>query len=171
MLSFFAFIVVHVTLIVMTGFVRNSNHIVMGTDDQNHIGMILGFVGIGVVILSWIVAHHISWIYPRVLQHVQKFITYPLMLSTLNRLSPSEHYIEADISPRFWPNGKIPEREDWKQMAKDGFQGFKLKVGGLVDNLVELSLADIEILASPRRSQRITASRAGLALPNGVVFP
>jgi thiosulfate reductase cytochrome b subunit len=35
MLSFFAFIVVHVTLIVMTGFVRNMNHIVMGTDDQN----------------------------------------------------------------------------------------------------------------------------------------
>jgi methionine sulfoxide reductase catalytic subunit len=147
MLSFFAFIVVHVTLIVMTGFVRNMNHIVMGTDDQNHLGMILGFVGIGVVILSWIVAHYVSWIYPRVLQHVQKFITYPLMLTTLNRLSPSEHYTEADISPRFWPNGKIPEREDWKQMAKGGFQDYKLKVGGLVDNPVELSLADIESLA------------------------
>jgi len=36
MLSFFAFIVVHVTLIVMTGFVRNMNHIVLGTDDLNH---------------------------------------------------------------------------------------------------------------------------------------
>jgi DMSO/TMAO reductase YedYZ molybdopterin-dependent catalytic subunit len=131
----------------MTGFVRNMNHIVMGTDDQNHIGMILGFVGIGVVVLTWIVAHYISWIYPRFLQHVQKFITYPLMLTTLNRLSPSEHYTEADISPRFWPNGKIPEREDWKQMARDGFQDFKLKVGGLVDNPVELSLTDIENLA------------------------
>jgi sulfoxide reductase catalytic subunit YedY len=122
MFSFFAFLVVHVTLIAMTGFVRNMNHIVMGTDDQNHIGMILGFVGIAVVVLTWIVAHYISWIYPRFLQHVQKFITYPLMLTTLNRLSPSEHYTEADISPRFWPNGKIPEREDWKQMARDGFQ-------------------------------------------------
>ena len=47
MLSFLAFIVVHVTLVVMTGFARNMNHIVMGTDDQNHIGMFLGFVGIG----------------------------------------------------------------------------------------------------------------------------
>jgi sulfoxide reductase catalytic subunit YedY len=147
MLSFFAFLVVHVTLIAMTGFVRNMNHIVMGTDDQNHTGMILGFVGIGVVVLTWIVAHYISWICPRGLQHMQKFITYPLMLTTLNRLSPSEHYTEADISPRFWPNGKIPEREDWKQMASDGFQNFKLKVGGLVDNPVELSLADIERLA------------------------
>jgi DMSO/TMAO reductase YedYZ molybdopterin-dependent catalytic subunit/thiosulfate reductase cytochrome b subunit len=147
MLSFFAFIVVHVTLIVMTGFARNMNHIVMGTDDQNHLGMILGFVGIGVVVLAWVAAHYISWIIPRVLQHVQKFITYPLMLMTLNRLSPSEHYTEADISPRFWPNGKMPERDDWKRMATNGFLDYRLKVGGLVDNPVELSLADIERLA------------------------
>jgi DMSO/TMAO reductase YedYZ molybdopterin-dependent catalytic subunit len=32
-------------------------------------------------------------------------------------------------------------------MARDGFQTFKLKVGGLVDNPVELSLVDIERLA------------------------
>jgi DMSO/TMAO reductase YedYZ molybdopterin-dependent catalytic subunit/thiosulfate reductase cytochrome b subunit len=148
MLSFFAFIVVHVTLIVMTGFVRNMNHIVMGTDDQNRLGMILGFAGIGVVFLSWIGAHYVSWFYPRFLQHVQKFITYPLLLTTLNRLTPSQHYTERDISPRFWPNGTMPVREDWKQLAKGGFQEFRLKVGGLVDNPVELSLADIEKLGN-----------------------
>ena len=147
MLSFFAFIVVHVTLIIMTGFVRNMNHIVIGTDDLNNPGMILGFGGIGIVALSWVAAHYISWIYPRVLQHVQKFITYPLMLTTLNRLSPSEHYTEADISTRFWPNGKMPNRDDWKLMARNGFLSYKLKVSGLVDNPVELSLADIERLA------------------------
>jgi DMSO/TMAO reductase YedYZ molybdopterin-dependent catalytic subunit/thiosulfate reductase cytochrome b subunit len=146
MFSFLAFIVVHVTLIVMTGFARNMNHIVMGTDDQNRLGMILGFAAIGAVVLSWIAAHYISWVYPRVLQHVQKFITYPLLLATLNRLPPSEHYGEQDISPRFWPNGKMPDREDWKQLAKDGFQEFRLQVGGLVDNPVELSLSDIERL-------------------------
>ena len=153
MLSFFAFIVVHVTLIVMTGFVRNMNHIVMGTDDQNRLGMILGFAGIAVVFLSWVGAHYVSWFYPRFLQHVQKFITYPLLLTTLNRLAPSQHYTEQDISPRFWPNGTMPVREDWKQLAKGGFQEFRLKVGGLVDNPVELSLADIEKLGN---AQHIT---------------
>ena len=146
MLSFCAFIVVHVTLVAMTGFVRNMNHIVMGTDDQNHLGTILGLAGIGVVVLLWVAAHYVSWFYPRALQHVQKFITYPLLLTTLNRLPPSEHYSERDISPRFWPNGKMPDREDWKELARGGFQEFKLKVGGLVDNPVALSLADIERL-------------------------
>ena len=42
-----AFLVVHVTLVVMTGFARNMNHIVMGTDDTSTSGMIWGFVGIG----------------------------------------------------------------------------------------------------------------------------
>jgi methionine sulfoxide reductase catalytic subunit len=146
MLSFFAFIVVHVTLIVMTGFVRNMNHIVMGTDDQSRLGMILGFAGIGVVVLSWVAAHYISWSHPRFLQHAQKFVMHPLMLATLNRLAPSQHYSEREISPYFWPNGKTPEREDWKRLARGGFLEFRLKVGGLVDNPVELSLADIERL-------------------------
>ena len=78
MLSFLAFLVVHVTLVVMTGFARNMNHIVMGTDDQDHRGMYLGFLGIGVVVLSWIAAHYISWNHPRSLQHALKSVTYPM---------------------------------------------------------------------------------------------
>ena len=118
----------------------------MGTDTQNHLGMILGFVGIAVVVLSWIAAHYISWSHPRALQHAEKFVTYPMELLTINKFVPHGRYTEQDISPRFWPNGKMPDREDWKQLAKGGFQEYKLKVGGLVDNPVELSLEDIEKL-------------------------
>jgi DMSO/TMAO reductase YedYZ molybdopterin-dependent catalytic subunit len=146
MLSFLAFLIVHVTLVVMTGFARNMNHIVMGTDDQRLIGMYLGFVGIGVVILSWIVAHYLSWYRPRSLQHALKSVTYPMQLLTLNRLRPEQKYPETEISPYFWPNGKVPVREDWRRMAENGFQDFRLKVGGLVEHPAELSLADLERL-------------------------
>jgi methionine sulfoxide reductase catalytic subunit len=146
MLSFFAFIVVHVTLIVMTGFARNMNHIVLGTDEQGRLGMILGFVGIGVVVLSWVAAHYISWHHPRGLQHALKFVVYPMQLLTLNKLAPQQHYSEQDISPHFWPNGKIPVSDGWKHLAQGGFRDFKLKVTGLVENPVELSLSDIEKL-------------------------
>src|SRR5579871_6826960 len=43
--SYFAFLHVHVILVAITGFRRNMNHIVMGTDDMNSKGMIWGFVG------------------------------------------------------------------------------------------------------------------------------
>jgi len=146
MLSFFAFIVVHVTLVAMTGFRRNMNHIVLGTDDQRSLGMILGFIGIAVVFLSWVVAHYISWKHPRGLQHALKFVTYPMQLLTLNKLKPQPGYTEKDISPYFWPNGKMPVSDEWKSLAANEFRDFKLKVGGLVENPVELSLADIEKL-------------------------
>ena len=146
MCGFLAFLIVHVTLIVMTGFARNMNHIVMGTDDRNPAGMYLGFVGIGLVVLSWIAAHYISWHHPRGVQLALKSVTYPMQLLTLNRLLPRQSYRETEISPFFWPNGKMPVRDDWKKMAAGGFDGFRLKVGGLVNNPVELSLADLKRL-------------------------
>jgi DMSO/TMAO reductase YedYZ molybdopterin-dependent catalytic subunit/thiosulfate reductase cytochrome b subunit len=146
LLGYIAFLAVHVTLVVLTGFARNMNHIVLGTDDQKPLGMILGFVGIAVVIVSWIVAHYTSWKFPRLLQHIQKAVSQPLRLATLNRFSPSERYTKEQISPYLWPNGKRPEREDWKRLAANGFRDYKLKVSGLVDRPVELSLLDLKAL-------------------------
>ncbi len=146
MLSFLAFLVVHVTLIVMTGFARNMNHIVLGTDDKTHLGMFIGLGGIALVVLSWIVAHYVSWRHPRGLQHALKFVAYPMQLLTLNRLVPQGKYSEKDISPYFWPNGKMPVSDYWKRLAEREFQDFRLKVGGLVERPVELSLADLERL-------------------------
>ena len=146
LLGYVAFLIVHVTLVVLTGFARNMNHIVLGTDDQRPLGMILGFVGIAVVIVSWVVAHYTSWKFPRALQHIQKAVSQPLRLATLNRLSPSERYTKEQISPYLWPNGKRPERADWKLLAADSFRDYKLKVGGLVQRPVELSLSELAAL-------------------------
>jgi DMSO/TMAO reductase YedYZ molybdopterin-dependent catalytic subunit len=143
MLSFLAFLVVHITLVVMTGFARNMNHIVLGTNDEGRLGIWLGFVGIAVVFLCWIVAHYLSWHQPRALQHVLKVVTYPMQLLTLNRLMPQQMYSEQDISLNFWPNGKIPVRDEWQRPSEGGFCDFKLKISGLVENPVDLSLADI----------------------------
>jgi sulfoxide reductase catalytic subunit YedY len=144
--GFLAFIVVHVTLISITGFRRNMNHIVMGTDNLHPIGMILGFVGIAVVVLSWVAAHYISWTHPRALQHAQKAVAYPLLLASLNRFQPAEKYTKGHISPHFWPNGKLPVREDWKAMMAGKFADYRLKIGGLVENPVELSLEELRAL-------------------------
>jgi len=146
LVGFIGFVIVHVALVAATGFLRNMNHIVLGTDDQSSAGMVLGFIGIAAVLLSWIVAHYVSWYFPRGLQHAQKAITQPVMLVTLDRLIPSEHYTQDQISPRFWPNGKMPDCEDWKRLAAQNFDTYKLKVTGLVENPAELSLADLRAL-------------------------
>lgn len=145
MLAWVGFLIVHVALVIATGFERNMNHIVLGLDNTRPLGMILGFVGLAVVLASWIAAHYISWKAPRLLQRIQRAMV-PLSLATLNRLRPRNRYGREQISPYFWPNGKLPVREDWKHMAANEFRDFRLKVGGLVENPVELSLADIRAM-------------------------
>ena len=104
--GFIGFIIVHVALVVLTALARNINHIVRG-----------------------IAAHYISWYFPRGLQHAQKTIAQPVKLVTLDRLIPSEHYTQAQISAHFWPNGKMPDREDSQQLAAGNFKEFRLRVG------------------------------------------
>lgn len=146
LVGFAGFVVVHVTLIAMTGLRRNMNHIVLGTDTTQGTGLVLGLIGIAVVVISWVAAHYISWYFPRGLQHAQRAITEPVQLITLDRLIPRQTYTREQISPRFWPNGRLPEREDWKRMETDGFKDFRLKVGGLVENPVNLSLDDMRAM-------------------------
>ena len=170
MLAWLGFLVVHVALITLTGFGRNMNHIVLGTDDLRPLGAILGFVGLAVVVGTWIAAHYISWKAPRLLQHVQKAISLPLWLATLNRLQPEARYAKSQISPHFWPNGKMPVREDWARMAASGFRDYRLKIGGLVENPVELSLDQLRALGE---SEQITMHHciqgwSGIAQWNGV---
>lgn len=148
MVCFVGFIVVHVALVAVTGFARNMNHIVLGTDDLRSHGMIIGLFAIGAVALSWVAAHYLSWFAPRRLQHALKLVTYPMQLLTLNRLSPQGRYTTADISPHFWPNGRMPKRNAWKRLAEGGFRDYRLKVGGLVETPVELTLADLAKLGA-----------------------
>ena len=51
---------------------------------------------------------------------------------------------KKNISPYFWPNGKIPDSKEWKDLAKNNFKDYKLKIYGLVENSVELSLYDLK---------------------------
>jgi DMSO/TMAO reductase YedYZ molybdopterin-dependent catalytic subunit/thiosulfate reductase cytochrome b subunit len=170
MLAWVGFLIVHVTLVALTGFQRSMNHIVLGSDNYRPLGMILGFVGIAAVIGSWIAAHYISWKAPRLLQHAQKAVSLPLRLALINRLRPRSHFTKEQISPYFWSNGKPPDREDWKHLERDNFRDYRLKIGGPVENPVELSLPQIQAL---EEEEHITMHQciqgwSGIAQWNGV---
>jgi methionine sulfoxide reductase catalytic subunit len=170
LIGFALFIIVHIMLVVLTGFRRNMNHIVLGVDNTSPNGMVLGLIGLALVILSWVVAHYISWYFPRGLQHVSKTLTEPVKLLTLDRLAPQQRYTKDQISPYFWPNGKLPVRDDWKQLASGGFKDYRLRIGGMVENPVELSLDDLRALGE---EETITMHHciqgwSGIAQWNGV---
>jgi methionine sulfoxide reductase catalytic subunit len=146
--GYIAFTVVHVALVLLTGARRNFNHIVLGTDDTHALGLILGCAGLAVVVLSWIVAYLVAWRYPRLIQRLHKTLILPLELtvSASARFNPTERYTRKDISPYFWPNGKMPDSDEWKHLAAEDFRSYRLRVSGCVENPVDLSLEDIRAL-------------------------
>ncbi|HET8855136.1 MAG TPA: molybdopterin-dependent oxidoreductase, partial [Salinimicrobium sp.] len=137
-----------------TGLVRNMNHITLGIDDSTDpTGL---YIGIGILIFTaffWVLAHWLSWHKPRPLQKAQLSLNGRLWRYTLNQFRPKKYYTKKDISPYFWPNGKLPESEEWKKLAENDFKDYKLKVGGLVENPVELSMEELKKLA---KEQNIT---------------
>ncbi len=146
MCAFLAFVFMHVTMVVLTGLVRNMNHIVMGTDDSNRIGLYLGMAGFGVTVLLNVLANWAAWRRPRLVQHAATALVSPVMKYLLGHRAPVAEFDRKDISPFFWVNGKMPTSDEWKRLADGDFKNYRLKVFGLVENPVELSLDDLRAL-------------------------
>jgi sulfoxide reductase catalytic subunit YedY len=146
MCAFLGFILAHVAMVVVTGFTRNMNHIVVGTDDTNPIGLYLGLAGIGAVVAVNALANWAAWRRPRAVQHAAKAIVTPIMRFLLDRAAPRTEFGREDVSPFFWANGKVPTCDEWKRLAASDFKGYRLKVYGLVEHAVELSLDDLRAM-------------------------
>jgi sulfoxide reductase catalytic subunit YedY len=146
MCAFVAFIVMHVAMIIVTGFVRNMNHIVAGTDGASPFGLIVGLLGIIVVVLLNGFANWAAWKHPRAVQHASKAIVSPVMGSLLDRPAPQAEFRREDVSPFFWVNGNLPTSDEWQTLAADDFRNYRLQVRGLVEHPLELSLADMRAL-------------------------
>jgi methionine sulfoxide reductase catalytic subunit len=146
MCAFVVFLVGHVTMVVLTGLLRNMNHIVLGTDDTGPLALYLGLAAIGGVVALNALANGAAWRYPRTIQHIARAIVTPVMAAVLDRAVPVAEFRPEDISPFLWPNGKVPTSDEWKTLAADGFKDYRLQVSGLVENPVELSLDEIRAM-------------------------
>lgn len=149
--AYVLFVIAHVTMVFITGFARNMNHIVIGTDDLLRFGMYIGLSGLVILFLLNMMANWATWLFPRAIQRVGDVVVNPVLRLLLARHAPQAEYAVEDISPFLWPNGKLPTSDEWKTLAGNGFKEYRLKVYGLVDNPVELSLEQLHEMA--KRSQ------------------
>ena len=146
MCAFVLFLIVHVTLVVITGLVRNMNHIVLGTDTTRLSGLELGLVGIGAVVAACALAYWSAWKQPRRVQHAAKRIVTPIMRFVLDQSEAQAEFETTDISPFFWANGKMPTSNAWTSLEENQFHAYRLRVFGLVENPIELSLEDLRAM-------------------------
>ena len=144
------FIVIHTTMVYVTGFVANVNHITLGTDTRSWWAVVLYLAWMTVVVAFWLIASPLTIRHPRAVQRAGEFVIGGLK-GLLERTTPTATYTAGDISPYFWTNGERPESEEYRRLRDGGWADYRLRVDGLVAHPLELSYADL--LALPKRSQ------------------
>ena len=143
---FLLFIVIHVTLVFTTGLLRNLNHIFAARNDDSWIGFWIFAASMIVVIVGWVAATPFTMRHPRVVQRVGFALIGPTQRLFEHLDASPGQYTENDISPYFWHNGQYPDSDEYKALFDSDFAGYRLRVDGLVDNPVELDMAQLRAL-------------------------
>jgi sulfoxide reductase catalytic subunit YedY len=151
MVVFVLFYAIHMTMVAATGFAKNLNAITLGVNERNLNGVALFLLALAVTVAFNVWAVHFSWTRTRVLQRISNATVGRVMDLLFDHYAPRAEYEERDISPFFWPNGLVPTSAEWEALRDTEFRDYRVRVHGLVENPVELSLADLRQMA--RREQ------------------
>lgn len=143
---FLVFIVLHVTLVSTTGLLRNLNHITTGTDASNATGLALFAASMVAAAVGWLAATPLTLRHPRWVQRIGFALVGPAQRLFEHVDARGVTYTEKDISPYFWHNGKYPESAEYRALFDGRFADYRLRVRGLVDNPVDLSLEELRAL-------------------------
>ena len=142
---FLLFIVGHVVMVFATDALNNLNHMTRGTDDRSWAGFLILALIMGFTTIAWLLATPLTLKHPRKIQHIGRSII-GWLLDGIEKLRPVANYREKDISPYFWVNGTAPVSEEYKKLLAEGFRNYQLNVGGLVENPMQISLAQLRAM-------------------------
>ena len=176
------------SMVVITGLARNMDHIVMGTDETGIAGPGPGRAsGSCVIVLACVAANWISWHRPRALQSAARRLVEGLMSVRSTRWPRAPSTPRTRSRRTSGPTARCRRRDEWLRLADDGFRDYRLRVHGLVENPVELSLDEIRALGKQEQITMhhciqgwsgiaewggvplVQARRAGQAAPRGPV--
>lgn len=105
------------------------------------------------VTAGWFAASPLTRRYPRTVQRTGEFL-----IGWLKGLSewwdPNSQLTKEDISPHFWPNGTMPDSDEYNSLVAGQFADYRLRVSGMVEKPRSFSLAEIK--AMPKQQQITT---------------
>lgn len=136
------FIVMHTVMVWITGLVPNLSHITLGIATRSRWALLIYALAMAVVVFLWLAASPFTIRYPRKVQKAGQFLVGRIK-GLMEWWDPRATYTEDDISPFFWPNGHLPDSDEYERLLAGGFDGYKLRVDGLVHKPVELTYADL----------------------------
>lgn len=147
---FILFIAAHVTMVFATGWKKNLNHMFAGVNNLGWHGPFWFAVAMVVLFILWVSATPFTLRHARFVQRAGHALIGPLARFA-ERGDVHDQYSSKDISPFFWPNGRLPESEVYQRLLDGHFAAYRLPIRGQVEQPLELTYA--QLLAMPRQRQ------------------
>jgi sulfoxide reductase catalytic subunit YedY len=148
LIAFVLFIIIHLTMVTVERFPENMGNIVLGKGTGTSFGVALGLFAL--LVISVVIVHvwatGTSLQKPRRVQNALDILIMPVKRILFRKAVSKQHLTRSKISPFFRVNGYPPETKEFKDLLKNSFIDWKLEIYGLVENPLELSLADLHMI-------------------------
>jgi DMSO/TMAO reductase YedYZ molybdopterin-dependent catalytic subunit/thiosulfate reductase cytochrome b subunit len=144
MVAFVLFIIIHLTMVIVERFPDNMGNIVLGHTTTFGVaaGLFALYVIAVVAVHSWATGYSLK--NPRRIKNALGAVIEPAKRILFAKLVSTQHHNAAEIAEYFPVNGYPPTgQKDYQQLLQTNFDNWKLKVYGLVENPLELSLSDL----------------------------
>lgn len=150
---FLFFILIHVTLVFITGARANLNMMFAGVNNGSWRGLAIFVPAMLLLAVAWWLASPFTLRHARVVQRMGAILGRPFNALT-EWWDPKSQLTEKDISPYFWVNGTMPKSDEFNALLAGDFASYRLRVGGLVQTPKEFSYGELK--AMPKQEQITT---------------
>lgn len=151
LLAFVLFFVVHVALVIAHGFGAGMEKIVLGSEGHSRsVAVLLGACGIVLVIALNIVATRSSLRRPILIKRLLELGIDPLKRLTFHHWTSKQDH--RPVSPYARVNGRPPKNDAYARSVAGGFEDWRLRIDGLVEVPLSLSLAELRAMARGTQS-------------------
>jgi DMSO/TMAO reductase YedYZ molybdopterin-dependent catalytic subunit len=151
LVAFIAFAVHHVALVIAHGLLDGLAAIVLGveapTAAQRAVAAAIALAFLAALLALHVWASRRSLQEPRAVQDALQRIVDPLQARLLQPLTSRQRYRPQDITPDPRPNGRPPRNQAYVELVGRGFIDWRFAIGGLVENPLSLTLAELRSLA------------------------
>lgn len=147
MLIFSLFILVHVTMTIGFHFYDSVKQFVSGGTSIDFAAALTLFLMIMILLVAFNVwATLITLRHPIFTRRVLVAFITPVIQLIFGRMKSRQRYTKKDISSFFRVNGYPPKTDDYAKLHANNFKDYRLRVEGMVDNPLKLSMEEIKAM-------------------------
>jgi methionine sulfoxide reductase catalytic subunit len=147
MIAFVLFIIIHLTMVISERFSENMGNIFLGHTTSFGVaaGLFTLIVLFVIIIHIWVTG--ISLQKPRDIQNILDMVLVPTKWLLFRNAVSKQRFPKSKVSSFFRVNGYPPDTSEYNELLKNKFDIYKLKIYGLVQRQLELSLAEIHAMS------------------------